>query len=240
MADQMQDLLVLALRYRPDYHRQGFGIDGLCDWAHAPSDGHRERPVAEWTVWLLHGGRLQRHPVCRACHAKIIKGQRQADRLGERELEGIRVATKQALQEALADASQQSAPQHRLRGQVADVLADRLPHLLRDYKPKSKYEVFGAGPRKMMVFVNERRDRATGTERVQLAFEVPLGWVHGQAVKGRLRQEGLTARFGPSKHGAARVWVDNLASVDELAPVLGELELLEGGWRDLRGVLPAH
>ncbi len=240
MTDQMKDLLVLALRYRSDYHRQGCGIDGQCDWAHAPSYGHQERPVAEWTVWLLHGGRLQRHPVCRACHAKIIKSQRPADRLGERELEGVGVATQQALQEALqearAAASQQPALQHRLRRQVADVLADRLPHLLRDYKPKSKYERFGAGPRKMMVFVNERRDRATGAERVQLAFEVPLGWVHGQAVKGRLRQAGLAARFGPSKHGAARVWVDNLASVAELAPVLDELELLENGWRELRGL----
>ncbi|HZD68338.1 MAG TPA: hypothetical protein VFA45_05305 [Actinomycetes bacterium] len=235
MADHMKDLLVLALRYQAEYHDRGFGLDGQCDWAHAPSDGHLERPAAEWTVWLLRGGSLQRHPVCRACHVAILKGQRPADRLGERELEGIRVATQRALQQALAAASQQPAPQHRLRGQVADVLADRLPHLLRDYRPRSKYEVFGVGYHKM-VFVNERRDRATGAERVQLAFEVPLGWVHGQAVEGRLRKASLDAHFGPSPHGAARVWVNNLANVDELASVLGELDLLENGWRELRGV----
>ncbi len=87
-----------------------------------------------------------------------------------------------------------------------------------------------------MLYVNERRDRASGAERVQLAFEVPLEWVYGPAVEGRLRQASLVARYGPSPHGAARVWVDNLTSVAELVPVLNELELLENGWRELRGL----
>jgi hypothetical protein len=235
MADHMKDLLVLALRYRPEYHERGFGLDGQCDWAHAPSDGHQERPVAEWTVWLLRGGSLQRHPICRACCTTIIKGQRPPDRLSERELEGVRVATQRALQQALAAAPQQPAPQHHLRGQVADALADRLPHLLRDYKPKSKYEAFGVGSYNML-YVNERRDRATSAERVQLAFEVPLDWVHGQTIESRLQQASLDARYGPSPHGGARVWVDNLAGVAELAPVFDELELLERGWRELRNL----
>ena len=235
MADHMKDLLVLALPHQPEYHESGFGLESQCDWAHAPSDGHRERPPAEWTVWLLRGGSLQRHPVCRPCYTRIIKGQRPSDQLGGRELEGVRVATQRGLQQALAALSQQPAPRHRLRGQVADVLAEQLPHLLRDYRSKSKYEAFGLGYYNML-YVNERRDRATGAERVQLAFEVPLRWVQGQTVEGRLRQAGLEARYGPSSHGGARVWVDNLASVAELGPVFDELELLERGWRELRNL----
>jgi hypothetical protein len=231
----MKDLHILALRYQPEYHERGYGLDRQCDWAHAPRDGHLERPAAQWTVWLLRSGSLQRHPVCQACHVAIIQGQRPVDQLSHREREGVRVATQRALQQALAAAAQQPAPTHRLRGQVADALADQLPQLLRDYKQKSKYEAFGIGSYNML-YVNERRDRTAGTERVQLAFEVPLNWVHGQAVEDRLRKANLAARYGPSPHGAARVWVDNLASVAELAPVVDELELLEQGWRELRNL----
>ena len=235
MSRRMKDSLILALRHRPEYHERGFGLDGQCDWAHSESDGHRERPMAEWTVWMLHGGSLQRHPVCRACHQDIVSEQREVHQLSGRELEGIRVATDRALQQALAATRHQPASEHRLRGEVGDALAERLPHLLREHRPRSKYEAFGAGYYNM-VYINERRDRSTGAERVQLAFEVPVNWAHGPTIEARLRKAGLDAHYGPSKHGAARVLVDNLASVVDLGPVLQELQLLEDGWRGLRSL----
>jgi hypothetical protein len=235
MSRCMKDTLVLALRYRAEYHERGYGLDGQCDWAHSQSDGHRERPEAEWTVWMLHGGRPQRHPVCRACHQDILRDQREVHQLSGRELEGVGLATKQALQQALAATRQHPAPEHRLRGQISDALAEQLPHMLREHRPRSKYETFGASYYNM-VYVNERRDRSTGAERVQLAFEVPLNWAHGPAIESRLRNAGLEAHYRPSQHGAARVLVDNLASVADLAPVLQELQVLEDGWRSLRSL----
>ena len=235
MTRPMKDSLILALRHRPEYHERGFGLDGLCDWAHAESDGHPQRPEAEWTVWMLHGGSLQRHPVCRTCHQDILREQRDMHQLSGQQLEGIRIATDRALQQALAVSRHQPPSEHRLRGEVGDALAQRLSHLLREHRSRSKYEAFGAGYYNM-VYINERRDRSTGAERVQLAFEVPLNWAHGPTIEARLRKAGLDAHYGPSKHGAARVLVNNVASVADIGPVLQELQLLEDGWRSLRSL----